>query len=70
MSVYDWTKSSLVEYYIQEYTSNGAGSAQGTKVGMVTCDGSSYDTGKHSKVHQPSIVGNTTFAQHSRKVVQ
>ncbi|KAF1347215.1 endo-1,4-beta-xylanase B precursor [Lizonia empirigonia] len=64
VSVYSWTQNPLVEYYIQEYTSNGAGSAQGTKVGSVTCDGSVYDIWKHTQVNQPSIVGTTTFTQY------
>lgn len=64
VSVYGWTQNPLVEYYIQEYTSNGAGSAQGTKVGSVTCDGSVYDIWKHTQVNQPSIVGTTTFTQY------
>lgn len=64
VSIYGWTKNPLVEYYIQEYTSNGAGSAQGTKMGTVTCDGSAYDIWKHTQVNQPSIVGTTTFTQY------
>jgi endo-1,4-beta-xylanase len=64
VSVYGWTTNPLVEYYVQEYTSNGAGSAQGQKVGSVTCDGSAYDIWKHTQVNQPSIVGTTTFTQY------
>ncbi|EOA85313.1 hypothetical protein ACJQWK_07062 [Exserohilum turcicum] len=64
VSVYGWTTNPLVEYYIQEYTSNGSGSAQGQKMGSVTCDGSSYDIWKHTQVNQPSIVGTTTFTQY------
>ncbi len=43
VSVYGWSRNPLVEYYIQEYTSNGKGSAQGTKLGTVESDGSVYD---------------------------
>lgn len=64
VSVYGWTTNPLVEYYVQEYTSNGSGSAQGQKVGSVTCDGSVYDIWKHTQVNQPSIVGTTTFTQY------
>jgi endo-1,4-beta-xylanase len=64
VSVYGWTTGPLIEYYIQEYTSNGAGSAQGTKMGQVTCDGSVYDIWKHTQVNQPSIQGTTTFTQY------
>ena len=63
VSVYGWTTNPLVEYYIQEYTSNGAGSAQGEKMGTVTCDGSVYDIWKHTQVNQPSIQGTSTFPQ-------
>ena len=45
-------------------TSNGAGSAQGQKVGTVTCDGSVYDIWKHQQVNQPSIQGTSTFWQY------
>jgi endo-1,4-beta-xylanase len=64
VSVYGWTTGPLIEYYIQEYTSNGSGSAQGTKMGQVTCDGSVYDIWKHTQVNQPSIQGTTTFTQY------
>jgi endo-1,4-beta-xylanase len=64
VSVYGWTTSPLIEYYVQEYTSNGAGSAQGQKLGTVTCDGSVYDIWKHQQVNQPSIQGTSTFWQY------
>lgn len=64
VSVYGWTTNPLIEYYVQEYTSNGAGSAQGQKVGTVTCDDSVYDIWKHQQVNQPSIQGTSTFWQY------
>ncbi|KAH9863581.1 hypothetical protein J1614_009513 [Plenodomus biglobosus] len=64
VSVYGWTTQPLIEYYIQEYTSNGAGSAQGQKLGSVTCDGAVYDIWKHQQVNQPSIAGTATFWQY------
>lgn len=64
VSVYGWTKNPLIEYYIQEYASDGKGSAQGTQVGTVESDGSVYDIWKHTQVNQPSIVGTTTFTQY------
>jgi endo-1,4-beta-xylanase len=63
LSVYGWSRSPLVEYYIQEY-SNGQGAAQGTKMGSFESDGSTYDIWKHQQVNQPSIAGTTTFEQY------
>lgn len=60
VSVYGWTKNPLIEYYVQEYTSNGAGSAQGQKLGSFQSDGSTYDVWKHQQVNQPSISGTST----------
>ncbi|KAH8892809.1 glycoside hydrolase family 11 protein [Thozetella sp. PMI_491] len=64
VSVYGWTKNPLVEYYVQEYTSDNKGSAQGTKVGTIESDGSTYDVWKHTQNNQPSIVGTATFTQY------
>lgn len=64
VSVYGWTRNPLVEYYVQEYTSDGKGSAQGTKVGTLDSDGSTYDVWKHTQVNQPSIAGTATFTQY------
>jgi len=63
LSVYGWSKNPLVEYYIQEY-SNGNGAAQGTKLGTLESDGSTYDIWKHQQVNQPSISGTATFNQY------
>lgn len=64
VSVYGWTTNPLIEYYVQEYTNNGAGSAQGQKMGTVDCDGSTYDIWKHQQQNQPSIQGTSTFWQY------
>ncbi|EHK96628.1 putative endo-1,4-beta-xylanase 1 [Glarea lozoyensis 74030] len=63
LSVYGWSTNPLVEYYIQEY-SNSNGAAQGTKIGTLESDGSTYDIWKHQQVNQPSISGTTTFWQY------
>jgi len=64
VSVYGWTTNPLVEYYVQQYTSNGAGSAQGQKLGSYQSDGATYEIWKHQQVNQPSIQGTSTFWQY------
>ncbi|KAK4466289.1 glycoside hydrolase family 11 protein [Cladorrhinum samala] len=64
VSVYGWTRNPLIEYYVQEYTSNGKGSAQGQKLGTFQTDGGTYEIWKHQQVNQPSIQGTTTFWQY------
>jgi endo-1,4-beta-xylanase len=51
ISVYGWTTSPLVEYYICEF-------------GSVNSDGHIYDTYEHTQVNQPSIQGTATFNQY------
>jgi endo-1,4-beta-xylanase len=64
VAVYGWTTNPLIEYYVQEFTSGGQGSAQGQRMGTVTCDGGTYDIWKHQQVNQPSIQGTSTFWQY------
>ncbi|KAK3899896.1 glycoside hydrolase [Staphylotrichum tortipilum] len=64
VSVYGWTRNPLVEYYVQEWTSDGKGSAQGQKLGTFTSDGGTYEIWKHQQVNQPSIAGTSTFWQY------
>ncbi|KAK1574263.1 family 11 glycosyl hydrolase [Colletotrichum navitas] len=63
VSLYGWSTDPLVEYYVQEYSNNGKGAAQGQKVGSLKSDGSEYDIFKHTQVNQPSILGTRTFTQ-------
>lgn len=64
VSIYGWSRSPLVEYYVQEWTSNGAGSAQGQQLGTYESDGGTYQIWKHQQVNQPSIEGTQTFWQY------
>ena len=60
VSIYGWTTSPLVEYYIGEMGSV----ANGTSKGSVSSDGHSYTTYEHQQVNQPSIIGTATFEQY------
>jgi len=63
ISLYGWSTSPLVEYYVME---NYAGSppTAGTYMGQVTSDGGTYNIYEHQQVNQPSIQGNATFEQY------
>ncbi|ORY60784.1 glycoside hydrolase [Pseudomassariella vexata] len=64
LSVYGWTRSPLIEYYIVEsYGTYNPGSG-GTEKGTVTCDGSSYTIYTSTRTNQPSIDGTATFQQY------
>jgi endo-1,4-beta-xylanase len=62
ISVYGWTTSPLVEYYITELGSLYTGNA--TYKGSVSSDGHTYSTYEHQQVNQPSIQGTATFEQY------
>jgi len=59
-SIYGWTTSPLIEYYICEMGSV----ATGTRVNTVSSDGHTYTFYKHQQVNQPSIQGTQTFWQY------
>ncbi|OJD37366.1 endo-beta-xylanase [Diplodia corticola] len=64
LSVYGWTTSPLIEYYIVEsYGDYNPGSA-GTKKGTVTSDGSTYDIYTSQRTNAPSIQGTASFTQY------
>jgi endo-1,4-beta-xylanase len=63
LSVYGWTKSPLVEFYIVE--SHGNYKPPGTpKKGEFTVDGSVYEIYQDTRTNQPSIEGTKTFEQY------
>jgi len=63
VSLYGWSTSPLVEYYVMEnYT--GSPPTAGTYMGQVTSDGGTYNIYEHQQVNQPSIQGTATFEQY------
>jgi endo-1,4-beta-xylanase len=63
VSLYGWSTSPLVEYYVME-NYKGSPPTAGTFMGTVTSDGGTYNIYEHQQVNQPSIQGTTTFEQY------
>jgi endo-1,4-beta-xylanase len=62
LSLYGWSTSPLVEYYVME-TNVGISMSGATNMGTVTSDGGTYTIYLAQRVNQPSIVGTATFYQ-------
>ncbi|KAF9462681.1 xylanase [Collybia nuda] len=63
LSIYGWTRSPLIEYYIVESYGSYNPSSAATRKGTVSCDGASYDILTTWRYNAPSIDGTQTFQQ-------
>ncbi|KAJ7756344.1 glycosyl hydrolases family 11-domain-containing protein [Mycena metata] len=64
LSVYGWTTSPLIEYYIVENFGTYNPSTGTTLRGSFTSDGSVYNLYETQRVNEPSIQGTATFNQY------
>ncbi len=64
MSVYGWTESPLVEYYIIESYGTWKPPGNHPVKGTISVDGGSYEIYETTRTNQPSIQGTKTFQQY------
>lgn len=64
LSVYGWTTSPLIEYYIVESYGTYNPASGATTKGSVTSDGATYTIGVATRTNAPSISGTATFQQY------
>jgi endo-1,4-beta-xylanase len=64
LSLYGWTKSPLIEFYVVEAFGSYDPSSAATSVGTAEIDGSTYTLLQTTRTNQPSIEGTSTFQQY------
>ncbi|KAH1496948.1 hypothetical protein LV164_001565 [Aspergillus fumigatus] len=64
LSVYGWTTSPLIEFYIVESYGSYDPSTGATHLGTVESDGATYNLYKTTRTNAPSIQGTATFDQY------
>jgi endo-1,4-beta-xylanase len=64
LSLYGWTKSPLVEFYIVEAFGSYDPSSGASSVGTAEIDGGTYTLLQTTRTNQPSIEGTSTFQQY------
>ncbi|KAL2823206.1 concanavalin A-like lectin/glucanase domain-containing protein [Aspergillus cavernicola] len=64
ISVYGWTRSPLIEYYIVESFSTYDPSTGAEELGTVESDGGTYQIFRTTRTDAPSIDGTATFDQY------
>lgn len=64
LSLYGWTKSPLIEFYVVEAFGSYDPSSAASAVGTAEIDGSTYTLLQTTRTNQPSIEGTSTFQQY------